>query len=419
MINALSNKPEGWTIVKIPEVLFFQEGPGVRKWQFTDSGVKLLNVGNINKGKVNLDSTKIFISEDEAFNKYSHFLVDAGDLLIACSGIVLDNFHNKISFAEQKHLPLCMNTSTMRFKALDENIIDLYFFKYFLQTVHFNKQLRRLITGSAQLNFGPSHIKKIDLFLPPLAEQQQIAAILDAADNLRQKDQQLIEHYTVLSQSLFLELFGDPMLNPMGWEKRRLGDLTEMITDGKHGDCINEENSGYFFISAKDIKDGIINYSKARQITQKDFNEVHRRTNLTANDVVMVNTGATIGKIAIAPDTAITKRTTFQKSVAVIKPKKEILSSIFLKHVFLYRIKDFATKGTGSAVKNLLLSEMRRFEIITPQLELQNQFAERISIIEQQKLQAQASLEKSDALFNSLLQRAFNGELTAKKSQAA
>lgn len=93
--------PKGWKKVKIAKKLFFQEGPGVRKWQFTDKGIKLLNVGNINDGKVDLSATDKHLSVEEATGKYAHFLVDEGDLLIACSGIVVDNF---------RHYPIkCVN----------------------------------------------------------------------------------------------------------------------------------------------------------------------------------------------------------------------------------------------------------------------------------------------------------------------
>ena len=87
-----------WYQHHLNQKLFFQEGPGVRKWQFTDKGIKLLNVGNINGGKVDLSATDKHLSIEEATGKYAHFLVDEGDLLIACSGIVVDNFHNKIAF---------------------------------------------------------------------------------------------------------------------------------------------------------------------------------------------------------------------------------------------------------------------------------------------------------------------------------
>ena len=395
----------------ISDIFFYQEGPGVRKWQFKDSGVKLINVGNINNGKIDLSSTKINISEEEAYGKYSHFLIDEGDLLIACSGIVVENFHNKIAFIKKEHLPLCLNTSTMRFKELPEKKGDLNFLKYFLQTNDFKSQLRKLITGSAQLNFGPSHIRKIEIPLPNLATQHRIAAILDQADAIIQNNRAIVQKYDALTQSLFLDMFGDPVKNEKGWKVKSLGDITNLITDGKHGNCNDEKDSGYYFISAKDVKNNLINYTDAREIPKIEFEEVDKRTNLQPGDLVMINTGATIGRMAIAKDIPETRKTTFQKSVAVIKVKNDIISSFYLQYVLELGIKTFANMGSGSAIKNLLLSEMRRFKIILPNLELQNKFAERVSVIEVQKQQAQLELAKSEELFQSLLQKAFKGEL--------
>ena len=254
-------------------------------------------------------------------------------------------------------------------------------------------------------------IVSFEIPLPPLPQQQKIANILDAADALRQNDKALIAKYDELTQALFLDMFGDPVSNPKGWEKVELGNITDLITDGKHGNCNDEPNSGYYFISAKDIFDDNINYNRVREIPKSEFEEVDRRTNLQAGDLVMVNTGATIGKLAIAKDIPETRRTTFQKSVAVIKVKREKIDTVFLKYVFILRLESFSGKGSGSAIQNLLLSEMRRFKIIIPPIELQNQFAERVAVIEEQKAIAQKSLEKSESLFNSLLQKAFKGEL--------
>ena len=264
-------------------------------------------------------------------------------------------------------------------------------------------------TSMAALNF--TSVAKIKIPLPPLDQQKKIASILDAADAYRQKTKALISKYDELTQSLFLDMFGDPVKNEKGWEVKELGNLTKLITDGKHGNCNDEQNSGYYFVSAKDVRNNKINFKESRQIPKIEFEEVDKRTNLQAGDLVMINTGATIGRMAIAEEIPETRRCTFQKSVAIIKVKPEYLKTMFLKYVFELGLDSFVNKGSGSAIKNLLLSEMRRFRIIVPKLTFQNQFAERVQAIEQQKAQAQESLEKADELFDSLLQKAFNGEL--------
>ncbi len=180
--SKLGELPDDWGIVKLPDVLFFQEGPGVQSNQFTKFGVKLLNGSNIQKGELILDNTSRYISESEAYGRYKHFLVDADDLVIASSGISVDKFEDKIAFVCQKNLPLCMNTSTIRFKVINYQAVDITYFKYFMMTPMFKNQIRRQITGSAQLNFGPTHLNLTLLVLPSFPEQQKIASILSTAD---------------------------------------------------------------------------------------------------------------------------------------------------------------------------------------------------------------------------------------------
>ena len=171
-----------WRIRRLNEITFYQEGPGVRNYQYTKEGVKLLNVGNFVNNALELDNTDKYISNEEAYGKYKHFLVDEGDLLIACSGIKAEYFDEKIAFAENKHLPLCMNTSTMRFKSLDENTLNLRYLKYYFQTQSFKKQVFQVMTGSAQFNFGPTHLKYFKIPIPCLDEQIKIYQMFESID---------------------------------------------------------------------------------------------------------------------------------------------------------------------------------------------------------------------------------------------
>ena len=180
--------PMGWAVQRLADVFWLQEGPGVRNWQFKESGIKLLNVSNILKsGELDLSKTDRHLSTDEVQEKYSHFLVDAGDLVIASSGISIDEddlLRTRSAFVRDEHLPLCMNTSTVRFKAT-EGVSDLQFLQQWLQSHEFRRQITREVTGSAQKNFGPTHLKRLRITLPPFDLLRRFAAIVESVEQQR------------------------------------------------------------------------------------------------------------------------------------------------------------------------------------------------------------------------------------------
>lgn len=419
MLKEVRNLPDNWKKALIPEVLFFQEGPGVRKWQFTQEGVKLLNGGNINNNAINLDSTKIYISEEEAQGKYSHFMIDPGDLVIACSGIVVNKFKYKIAFIEEKHTPLCLNTSTMRFKSLGD--IDLKYYAYFLQTEYFSKQLQRLITGSAQLNFGPSHIKKIEVLLPPLEEQKKIAAILDAADDYRQKTKALIDKYDQLTQSLFLDMFGDLSLKKTKWDILK---IREVVMESKSGASIKPAEftqNGFPVLHKGAVKKngGIVVDSKKKAFVSLDACLKYNKSIVDKDYVVvtlrdLVPTGPSIGLISHLKHFEIDQYILAQGAYGLLLNEK-LVNPTYMVHWSnspIYR-GELSKYWVGSTQIHLRSSTFFDLYMPLPNVELQNQFAERVAQIEKQKQQAEASLIKAEELFSSLLQRAFKGEHTS------
>ncbi len=194
-----------WEEEKFPSVCWYQEGPGVRTHQFTKMGVKLLNGTNIHKGKLSLDTTDKFISEQTAFGAYSHFLAEEGDVIIACSGITVDKFHEKVTTVSKYHLPLCMNTSTMRFKIISKRLIKDYLI-HFLKSKKFKEQVGDQATGSAQLNFGPYHIERISITLPPTNEQSALAELLSDMDAEIESLEGKMEKYKLIKQGMMQEL---------------------------------------------------------------------------------------------------------------------------------------------------------------------------------------------------------------------
>jgi len=153
-----------------------------------------------------------------------------------------------------------------------------------------------------------------------------------------------------------------------------LQDICLQITDGKHGDCQNEEGSGYYFVSCKDVKDGWVDYSSARQITEEDYLDAHRRTRLEPDDILITNSG-TIGRITLVPSATETGRTTFQKSVAILKPRKESVIPRWLYYYLVARRVELIAWAGGTAQKNLLLRDLRAFKVFEPPLSTQRKIA--------------------------------------------
>lgn len=175
------------------------------------------------------------------------------------------------------------------------------------------------------------------------------------------------------SKSQFIEMFGTIAKNEKGFPLVAMNEACIKITDGKHGGCFFQDNSGFYFVGAREIFDDEIHYASASQISEEDFYKDYKRCDLTNGDLVIVNTGATIGKTAIA-SSSLTSHTLLQKSVAIMRTKKEQLLPIFLKYCYsanpdMYRV------SSASAQPNLLLSRMKSTRIYLPPIELQNEFA--------------------------------------------
>ncbi len=173
-----------------------------------------------------------------------------------------------------------------------------------------------------------------------------------------------------------------PFELPDGWEWSYLQDVTNLITDGKHGDCLNHDNSGYYFLSAKDIQEGKLSYEHARQIDRDQFEEVHQRTDLKEGDICLVNTGATIGKLALVENAELASRTTFQKSVAIIKPTKPYILNLYLYLYLQSQSEALKKKSGGSAINNLLLGDLKKKLLPVPPLNEQQKIIDNVHSLE-------------------------------------
>ena len=214
--------------------------------------------------------------------------------------------------------------------------------------------------------------------------QQEIVDRLNRISELIEKRQEQLVQLSELMKSRFIELFGTVKDNPYHFPTATLKEVCHKITDGKHGGCEQETDSGYYYVGAREIYDGVIHYDTAPQITFADFAKDYRRCNIEQGDMVIVNTGATIGKSAIA-SSHLTERTLLQKSVALIKVKTDVISAKFLRYCYMANPSMYMVES-ASAQPNLLLSKMNATVIYLPPMELQEQFATFVEQTDKSKL---------------------------------
>lgn len=182
--------------IKLEDFAFYQEGPGIRNWQYVDSdGVKFINIRCINDNDMQLDDANM-ISKEEAYGIYKHFMVQEDDILVSTSGTL-----GRLAIARKEHLPLCMNTSVIRFRPLAKENYPYLF--CFLMSDEFKNLIISMANGSAQLNFGPTHIKKINLLLP---EENELKSFNTFAQPLINKHKDLLSKIDKLKSAKSLLL---------------------------------------------------------------------------------------------------------------------------------------------------------------------------------------------------------------------
>ena len=150
-----------WKEIPLSDIIFFQEGPGIRNWQYVGDGVRFINIRCINNGEIDI-STANMISEEEANGKYAHFMLEPYDIVMSCSGTL-----GRYAIVQQKDLPLCLNTSVIRFRPKN-NVFDYSYIYGYLTSNEFLNQQRMMANGSAQIHFGPTHLKQIVICEPPI-----------------------------------------------------------------------------------------------------------------------------------------------------------------------------------------------------------------------------------------------------------
>lgn len=365
-----------YEIVKLKDFVFFQEGPGIRNSQNTSEGVKFLNIRCIVDGRLDTASMKK-VSENEAYGKYKHFLLDVGDYVVSSSGTL-----GRIAEVYPGDIPVMLNTSTIRFRPIKNELLDRLYLRYFLESEVFQQQVKSFATGSVQLNYGPSHLAYVEMPLPPIKAQRVIGQVLENLTKQINLNNELSHTLEDIAQTIFkswfidfdavnektkgekpvymdsetAELFPDSFeeselgLIPRGWKIQKLGDVVDLSWGDTKTTKASYVKEGYPAYSAKGQDGFLLKY---------DYSEL---------GIILSAIGAGCGKTWIANG----KWTSIKNTIRIISNSKfeHSIPYIYLRTNYV----DFWPKR-GSAQPFISQEDARSLKILVPPKEIISKFA--------------------------------------------
>ena len=242
---------------------------------------------------------------------------------------------------------------------------------------------------------------------PDLDEQKRIAAILDKSDAIRRKRQQALRLTDDFLRSVFLDMFGDPVTNPKGWDTTTVGKEVEFLTSGSRGWAQYYADEGDFFIRIQNLRGGMLDLSDSAFVNAPDSAEA-RRTRVKPGDVLLSIT-ADLGRTAVVP--VGFGKGHINQHLAILRLKT--MNPVFVAQLLASPggQRQFVALNRSAVKAGLNFDDVRSISLLRPPSALQDRFANIVAGLEKRQTSLSESSTESADLFASLQQRAFRGEL--------
>ena len=324
----------------------------------------------------------------------------AKNIRLVKRGTVIMSFKLTIGKTAIAGKDLYTNEAIMAFNLRNGYDIDASFLYYYLKNYRWEGS-NKAVMG---ITLNKATISKHKIAIPPKSTQLSIVSELDKLNELIQIKKEQLKDYDALAQSIFYEMFGDPVENEKGWEVKKLKDISRKIGDGLHGTPeYSELDTGWYFINGNNLENGCISI---KSTTKKVTDFVRKNYYVEMDDfTLLVSINGTLGKSAFYNG----ENVILGKSACYIKLNKDV------NKLFIYEIirgeyfKRYAESVcTGTTIRNVSLKAMREFPIIYPPLPLQHSFAQKIEQIEQQKATIQKTITDLETLLAARMQYWFD-----------
>ena len=387
---------EGWEYKKLGEVASSELGKTLNKSKDTGKLYPYICAVNVLWDMIDLTILKHAFFEKEEIDRYS---VRKGDLLVCEGG---DTGRSAIWEEEE---PVLYQNALHRVRFTTE--MEARFAMYCLWHLKNNGQIdQKYSKGVTIKHLVKSSLLSIELPVPPLSTQLSIVSELDKINELIRLKKEQLKDYDNLAQSIFYEMFGDPVVNEKGWEVKKLREVCECITDGDHMPP-PKSDKGVPFVTIGNINKDTrqIEFDKTFFVPKDYFDNIPYTKKPKQGDILYTVTGSYGIPLLITFD----KEFCFQRHIGLLRPNG-LVNSIYL---YMWA-SNKSVKGqadvvaTGIAQRTVSLNSLRGFNIILPPLPLQQLFAQRIELIEKQKAEVQRTISNLETLLASRMQYWFD-----------
>ena len=356
----------------------------------------MLSSKNIDDDFITLDSPR-FLSYSDYIAENKRTTVSEGDLLMTIVGTI-----GRVAIVPEELKGICLQRSVAVIKP-EREVVNNRYLMYQLQNMR--PFLEKEARGVAQKGIYLKQVSQLDIKLPEIEQQKQIVKVLDKVSKLISLRKQQLAKLDELVKARFVEMFGDPVTNPKGYEKYKLENLARKISDGVHSKPDYTE-TGRPFLSVVNINKGVINFKNCKYVSEDAYQKMIKSTHPERGDVLYTKVGATYG-IPAYVDTDIAF--CLYVSVCLIKPKREVINPRFLslsmEMPYVKHQADRRIKGIG--VPDLHLNQISEFEILCPPLKEQDIFIYFVERLDGEKRVVQQSLEKLELMKKALMQEYF------------
>jgi type I restriction enzyme S subunit len=391
-----------WPLVKLSKLVEINIGrtPSRSNDSYWGRGYPWLSIADMSQGS-NLAKTKEQITE---------LALKETKPNLAPKGTVLFSFKLSIGKVGITDVDMYHNEAIASFPIKDRSLLCTEYLVYALQSLDYLASTDRAVMGATLNN---KKLAELLIPLPPLPVQKQIAAVLEKADTLRSQCQQMEQELNSLAQSVFLDMFGDPVTNPKDWPQKPSKELCRLITVG-----IVIKPSSYYVdagipaLRSLNVRENYISNENFVYFDKKVHEQKLKKTHVYEGDVVIVRSGQP-GRSSVIP-----KKFDGANAIDILitRPNSDLLNSFY----FSFFLNSEGGKQLvlsnekGQVQKHLNVGELSRALIPVPPITLQNEFEGSLNKLAVQMRLNKDLLTNCDDNFNSLMQRAFKGELDLK-----